>query len=39
LGPIVAAKVRSHGKDPEILPKRNTVEDLVEAICDYFAGS
>ncbi len=39
LGPIVAAKVRSYGKDPEILPKRNTVEDLVEAVCDYFAGS
>jgi uroporphyrinogen III methyltransferase / synthase len=38
LGPIVAEVLRTHGKEPEIMPAKSTVPDLIHAIRRLFAG-
>ncbi len=37
LGPASAQTVAGYGKQPEILPRENTVESLLQAVSDYFS--
>jgi uroporphyrinogen III methyltransferase/synthase len=37
LGPVTAGTVESFGKKPEILPRENTIQAVLEAIREFFA--